>query len=115
MKKKKIKDKIETNGFSFRHLYQSEEQLTIAVNSVKMTFYSYPYQIPHHLHFEKIISVPALFDLAAMKAFALGKRAKWKDYVDLYFLLKDHFDLKTISRRAKDIFGRFFNKKLFRE
>lgn len=25
------------------------------------------------------------------------------------------FDLKTVSRRAKDIFGRFFNEKLFRE
>ncbi len=29
--------------------------------------------------------------------------------------LCDHFDLKTISHRAKDIFGRFFNEKLFRE
>jgi hypothetical protein len=59
--------------------------------------------------------MPLLSDLAAMKAHALGGRAKWKDYVDLYFLLKDHFDLKTVSRRAKDIFGRFFNEKLFRE
>ena len=27
-----------------------------------------------------------LLDLAAMKAYALGRRSKWKDYVDLYFL-----------------------------
>ena len=29
-----------------------------------------------------------LLDLAAMKAYALGRRSKWKDYVDLYFLFR---------------------------
>jgi hypothetical protein len=34
----------------------------------------------------KHISLPTLLSLAAMKAFALGRRAKWKDYVDLFFI-----------------------------
>jgi hypothetical protein len=50
-----------------------------------------------------------------MKAYALGGRAKWKDYVDLYFIIKDHAGLKDISKRAKGIFKTFFNEKLFRE
>ena len=66
-------------------------------------------------HFEQIIKIPSLQDLAAMKAYALGGRAKWKDYVDLYFLLKDHFNLNDVSSKAKNIFGNYFNEKLFRE
>lgn len=65
--------------------------------------------------FENVIQLPALLDLAAMKAYALGGRAKWKDYVDLYFLLKDYFSLQEISAHAKKMFECFFNEKLFRE
>ncbi len=40
--------------------------------------------------FERIIKMPGLLTLAAMKAFELGRRAKWKDYVDIYFISKEH-------------------------
>ncbi len=59
--------------------------------------------------------MPDLLTLAAMKAYALGGRAKWKDYVDLYFLLKDHFSLPQISEKSKALFGPLYNEKLFRE
>lgn len=59
--------------------------------------------------------IPDLLTLAAMKAYALGGRAKWKDYVDLYILLRDHFSLAQISKKSKDIFGVYYNEKLFRE
>ena len=35
--------------------------------------------------------------LAAMKAYALGRRAKWKDYVDLYFILRDFCTLQEVT------------------
>ena len=59
--------------------------------------------------------MPDLIDLAAMKAFALGGRAKWKDYVDLYFLLKYHYSIDAIGRRASELFHDSFNIKLFRQ
>jgi len=40
-----------------------------------------------------------------MKAFALGRRSKWKDYVDLYFIIKDHYPIQEISRVANNIFS----------
>lgn len=49
-----------------------------------------------------------------MKAYALGRRSKWKDYVDLFFLLKDKFTLQQIIDRAIMIFGDLFSDKLFR-
>ena len=48
-----------------------------------------------------------------MKAYALGQRAKWKDYVDLYFGLK-HYSVDEIATRGKEVFKGEFNAKLFR-
>jgi hypothetical protein len=58
--------------------------------------------------------MPNLIDLAAMKAYALGRRSKWKDYVDLYFIIKDHYTVKQISKRAVEIYDQLFSEKLFR-
>jgi len=82
---------------------------------VKVTFFQYEHEIKASLNYENIINIPPLPDLAAMKACALGGRAKWKDYVDLYFILKNHHDLEELSARAREIFGTYFNEKLFRE
>ena len=38
-----------------------------------------------------------------MKAYTLGRRGKWKDYVDLYFILKDYFSFSEIANKAKEI------------
>lgn len=67
------------------------------------------------MDFEQIILIPDILTLAAMKAYALGDRAKWKDYVDIYFLLRDHFSLAQISEKSKDFFSAYYNEKLFRE
>lgn len=57
----------------------------------------------------------ALLTLAAMKAFALGRRAKWKDYVDMYFILRDYFTVSQIAAEAEIRFGDLFSDKLFRQ
>jgi effector-binding domain-containing protein len=50
-----------------------------------------------------------------MMTYALGGRAKWKDYVDLYFILKNHFSLNQIIDNTDIVFGNFFNAKLLLE
>jgi hypothetical protein len=59
--------------------------------------------------------MPVLLTLAAMKAYTLGRRNKWKDYVDLYFIISKYHSLKKIIDRAKKIFSSEFNEKIFRE
>ncbi|TSA32713.1 MAG: hypothetical protein D4R64_15480 [Porphyromonadaceae bacterium] len=49
-----------------------------------------------------------------MKAFALGRRSKWKDYVDLYFILRYHLSISDVTSRANQLFGQMFSEKLFR-
>ena len=58
--------------------------------------------------------MPTLLTLASMKAFALGGRSEWKDYVDLYFILRDHYQISDIIKEARKNFGSEFNEKLFR-
>lgn len=79
-------------------LTQSSEELTIVVEGIKTTFFSYPFSIRVDVELEDIIKMPGLLDLSAMKAYAMGRRNKWKDYVDLYFLLKYHLPLRKIVK-----------------
>lgn len=88
-------------------------QYTLVLNGVRFTFFHYPFGISFRSRFRDIINMPDLMTLAAMKAYALGRRAKWKDYVDLYFVIKEK-GFKPLVARAKRIFGREFNEKLFR-
>jgi len=89
-------------------------QYTLSIKKVRFTFFHYSYKITFSKNFEDYFRMPSLLTLAAMKAHVLGRRGKWKDYVDLYFIIKHHFDIDAIVKKAKRIFVNEFNEKLFR-
>ena len=89
-------------------------EFTILIKGVKVTFFHYDYPIVFAERLDKIVKMPDLLTLAAMKLFALGRRAKWKDYVDVYFILKNHYTIADIVQKSKEIFGSECNEKLFR-
>jgi len=89
------------------------EQMNLVVDTVKVTFFEYPYDVVATVE-DETFRMPDLLTLAAMKAFALGRRSKWKDYVDLYFLMRERFALSEIVCKAEDVFGCEFSAKLFR-
>lgn len=111
---KKNLERIRATGFEYEVTRRVTEQMNCIINNVKVTFFQYPFEITAKQDVEGVFRVPALLDLAAMKAYALGRRSKWKDYVDMYFLLKNHFDISQISKRASGIFGELFSEKMFR-
>ena len=98
-----------------KNVFKDEDgHYTFIIDDVQFTFFYYPYKLNFSKKFEDIIKMPDILTLAAMKAFTLGRRAKWKDYVDLYFIMKDYHSLEEISEKARRIFGLEFNEKLFR-
>lgn len=113
--REQIKKIIVGNNYQMETVFEDGDQLHGFVDGVKVTFYEYPYPIKPEVKLDNVISMPSLLTLGAMKAFALGKRAKWKDYVDVYFLLKNHFTLEQISGEAEKIFEGGFNAKLLRQ
>jgi len=94
-------------------LFESGDEIHFIISDVKVTFMQFPYGVKCIDSFYGI-SLPSLLSLAGMKAFALNRRAKWKDYVDLYFIMKDHYTLKEIIKEADAIFSSAFNSQLFR-
>ena len=114
LRKNDIYKKIFTSKLNFKFGYENYEQLNLIINEVKFTFFSFPHKIPTNSEIKGVIKMPDLLTLAAMKAFALGRRAKWKDYVDLYFIIKGYHSLTEISEKAKELFGEMFSDKLFK-
>jgi hypothetical protein len=96
-------------------IFEDYDQMHLMINNVKVTFFNYPYPINHPIKIEKQITIPSLLTLSAMKAFALGRRAKWKDYVDLYFILKDFYAIEEVANEAIKLFPTQFSEKLFRQ
>ena len=97
-----------------RTIIDNKSELTLLVSKVRLTFYTYPYPITHTVSWQSGLTMPDILTIGAMKAYALGRRAKWKDYVDLYFILQNHSFSDLVSH-TQDIFHVEFDEKLFRE
>lgn len=111
---KKNLDRLTESGFPCMVTRRVAEQMNLIVNDVKVTFFQYPFPIDPTERFDVYFMLPSLLQLAAMKAYALGRRSKWKDYVDLFFLLKGHFSIEEISQCATGVFGELYSEKMFR-
>ena len=90
-----------------------DELSFISPLSVKISFVFYPFNPVY-----KTISISALRiynwkEIALDKAYAIGRRGEWRDYIDLYFIIKTGFPLKSVIRGAKRKFGDIFSGKLF--
>jgi len=109
-----LQRKIEKEWKIDEVIINKKGEFTFVMNAVKFTFFHYPFAIPYTESFDYIIKLPSLAVLSAMKAFALGQRAKWKDYVDLYFVMKNFLSFQEIVLKSKELFGTKFNEKLFR-
>lgn len=109
-----IKRKITKNRAINDVLINRKGEYTFLIDGAKFTFFQFPYKIVFSESFNGIVKIPDLLTLAAMKAFALGHRAKWKDYVDIYFILKNNHTVDDITAKGVKMFGDEFNEKLFR-
>jgi len=96
-------------------IINKKSEFTFIIDGVQFTFFQYPFEINYSETFENTFRMPTLITLAAMKAYALGQRAKWKDYVDLYFIIRDFHPLAEIINESETMFGKSFNAKLIRQ
>jgi len=116
LKRKNIKNILEKHNYSIQHiLFEDTIQLHCIINNVKVTFFQFPYLIDLQSKFEDYIKIPDLLTLAAMKAYALGGRGKWKDYVDMYYIFKHYYSFEQVKNQAINIFKDAFSDKLFKQ
>src|SRR5260221_68820 len=97
-----------------RTIVRSIDQFTIVYNGVNLTFLNYPFKIQAGIFLDDVFESVDILTIGAMKAYALGRLSKWKDYIDLYFILHQ-FTLIELTQKAQDIYGNLWNTKLFLE
>lgn len=112
-----IERSLMAKGFAIeRVMTATADEFSVFIEGIRVTFLFFPFDVKHDLLWQRgDISLPDITSLAAMKAYALGRRSKWKDYVDIYFILKFKLDVETLIAKAAEIFTSHFNARIFRE
>lgn len=104
-------------NFKVRPVVDTKSELSLILDeTTKLSFFKFPFASLHKP--EKIGSLRLYSpkDLASNKAYVIGRRGEWKDYVDLYFLLKEQgLKIQRIIKEAKKRFAGNFDEKLFWE
>ena len=95
----------------------TEDQLIFRTDSgVSITFLWYYFNHLNPLVETESLKIASILDISADKAYTIGRRSVWRDYVDIYFLLKKNFvDLRKIINLADKKFKGAFNEALFLE
>lgn len=96
---------------------QTRDQITLVTpTNVEITFVCHPYKSLEKVIETDSISLFHLDDLAANKAMTIGKRGAWRDYVDIFFLLREKlYSIETLISLAEKKFAGMFSEKLFLE
>lgn len=104
-------------GKNCARFIDTEDQLNFSTpKSVYITFFRDDYKSLFKPIKTDSIDLMDIRDIATNKAFTIGRRPKWRDYVDLYFLIKSKYlNLEEIMKLAKQKFGLGFSEKLFLE
>lgn len=100
-----------------RHEVDTADQITFTgPNNIQITFLWYYFKPLFPLIPTESISLSTIGDIAADKAMTIGRRAVWRDYVDIYVLLSQKYvTLTTIIQHAKKKFGTEFIETQFLE
>jgi len=103
-------------GHNIKILFRHPEQVNFTIDSVKFNFVKYSYSLIFELKKFKGINLAAPQEIALMKAFTLGMRITLKDYLDLYFILKEKIiSLDEIIKGCEKKYKEEFNGRLFLE
>jgi len=99
-------------------LVNKPEELTIYdENDIKISFICYPFFKPTDLiKLHNGIKLFSIKEIAAQKAYTIGRRGTYRDYFDIYAILcGQYLTLKKIIKVAEEIYDEIFNPKLFLE
>lgn len=94
----------------------SADELTFFTkNKIKVTFLHYPFGYSFPIEtLENGLKVFGIKDIAIKKAYTIGRRGEYRDYFDLYTILKNNYmDLPELIRITKKIYGSVFDEKIF--
>lgn len=116
--KKTLLKKVEEvfKGSDFKILENSSRELTLLIDSVKYTFLHYPFLVLDDFVKTDELKLMSVKEILSTKAYSVGRRGAIKDYIDIYFGLKENYsDLSKIIEMSNKKYGDAFNSRLFLE
>ncbi|MBM3708404.1 MAG: hypothetical protein FJW69_08745 [Actinobacteria bacterium] len=95
-------------------LINSRDELTfISPDKVKISFIYFPFKRKYKIIDYESIRISDFKDIASDKAYVIGRRPQYRDYIDLYIIMKSGFGLDKIIKDSREKFGGEFSEKLF--
>lgn len=95
----------------------SDELTFFTKDNIKVTFLLYPFEsYSKPVADENGLLLFPVQEIALQKAYVIGRRGEYRDYFDLYTILKNDFiDLDRLIEVAKKVYGSVFDEKIFLE
>ncbi len=97
-------------------LLNNQDEFTFMTkDSVKISFILYPFDLGKHIvHLKHSIPLLSVKGIGITKAYTLNRWESWRDYLDMYYVLKSKkSSLSIIILAAKRIYKEMFSEKLF--
>ncbi|MBI5123101.1 nucleotidyl transferase AbiEii/AbiGii toxin family protein [Candidatus Roizmanbacteria bacterium] len=94
----------------------SPDELTFFTKeNIKITFLCYPFNdLYEYEELEEGLRLFSVKDIAIKKAYTIGRRGEYRDYFDLYTILKrEVISLTNLVLDTKKIYGSIFEEKIF--
>jgi len=92
---RKLREKFDEEFEEVREIHIAEDTLGLEVDGIGISFFRYPYPLVKPLQKIESAYLASLEDIAAMKIIAISQKGKRRDFIDIYFLIKD-FGLRKI-------------------
>lgn len=94
-----------------------DELTFFTTDTIKITFLYYPFKpLFEHVKSGAGLKLFSVKEIALQKAYTIGRRGEYRDYFDLYTILKEgYINLKEIITGGKQVYNGAFDEKLFLE
>jgi hypothetical protein len=94
----------------------SDEFTFLTKHDIKISFIFYSFDLKKYVFdfFDAPLKLISPLGTSLTKAYAMNRRNAWRDYVDLYVILKKEITtLENIMHKSQEVYGGLFNEKLF--
>jgi len=103
---RRLREEFDRKFKNVQETYVAEDTLGLNVNRVAVSFFRYAYPLIKSPQEAEGVLLASIEDIAAMKILAISQRGKRRDFIDIYFLIKQ-FGLERIIEFVKEKYPMF--------
>jgi len=103
---RKLREEFDKRFKEVQEIYIAGDTLGLSVDGIGVSFFRYPYPLIKSCRETEGVLLASVEDIAAMKILAISQRGRRRDFIDIYFLIKE-FGLKQITEFIKEKYPMF--------